>query len=143
AVLGIGAGTVTQQVLAQRQGAVSTKTAPRIDSKPSSAISLQQPKAEEKEMVVTGRVLDPDGKPVANARVVVLAQERRGAKRGARDEQLGLTTTDRDGQFRLPVRQTSSMSEYMLKVIGVAPGFGLGWQSFHPDIEHAEAVVML
>jgi hypothetical protein len=41
------------------------------------------------------------------------------------------------------VRRTSSRTDWQISVIAAAPGYGLGWQSFHPDTEKPEAEIRL
>jgi RNA polymerase sigma factor (sigma-70 family) len=79
-VIGAGVGTATQHVLAQRRSAVSQGREAGL-SKPErphappedKAVSTVQQSAVErnKDMTVTGRVLDPDGKPAPHVEVAV------------------------------------------------------------------------
>jgi RNA polymerase sigma factor (sigma-70 family) len=98
-------------------------------------------------MTVTGRVLAPDGKPVAGARVAVLSYSLGSyfTEQGpaAADVRLGHTWTDADGRFTLEVRRTSSARDYAVAVIASAAGHGLGWQGLHPDAARPEAVIRL
>jgi RNA polymerase sigma factor (sigma-70 family) len=103
--------------------------------------------AEKQTMTVSGRVLAPDGKPVAGARVAVLAPPRRALateeEAAAAVIRLGLTHTDAEGQFSLRVRRTSSARDYSVSLIASAPGHGLGWQRLHPDVARPQAVIRL
>src|SRR5262249_30212238 len=87
-VIGAGVGTATQHVLTQRRSAISATTAisqakatglskPERSQAPpeDKAVSAVQQSAAErnKDMTVTGRVLDPDGKPAPHVEVAVLS----------------------------------------------------------------------
>jgi protocatechuate 3,4-dioxygenase beta subunit len=149
-VIGAGVGTATQHVLAQRRGADAVRTAssqskttglfkserPQAPSEDKAVSAVQQSAAERhKDMTVTGRVLDPDGKPAPRVEVAVLSS--------GKAERLGLTRTDQEGRFRLRVRRASSHTDWRVSVIAAAPGYGLGWQSLHPDTEKLEAEIRL
>ena len=72
-------------------------------------------------MVVSGRVLDPDGRPVPGAKVAIVGR-RKLAALSARSERLstrslGRTEAGGDGRFRLEVPRTSSVTHYELHVV--------------------------
>jgi RNA polymerase sigma factor (sigma-70 family) len=98
-------------------------------------------------MTVTGRVLAADGKPVADARVAVLAHPRPSTPTEdappAAKLRLGLTQTEADGRFSLQVRRTASAREHSVVVIASAPGHGLGWHHLHPDAARPQAAIRL
>ena len=97
-------------------------------------------------MTVSGRVLDPDGKPVANADVVIVGRRKLAAlnaRSEGQHEALGHTTTDAQGRFRLDVQRTSSLTHYESYAFALAPGFGLGWTEFNRDAESPSTDVKL
>jgi hypothetical protein len=60
-------------------------------------------------LTVRGRVLDPDGKPIAGARLYQGPTER--------------TTSNAEGQFQFRVPR----SDFPVQIVAAADGFGLGW----------------
>jgi hypothetical protein len=101
---------------------------------------------EKKEMTVTGRVLDAEGKPLAGAKVAVLVGVRRFYRYGALSSEravLGTGKTDGEGRFALTVARTSSDRNWGADVLAAAPGCGLGWESFDPDAVRPETTVRL
>ncbi len=98
-------------------------------------------------MLVTGRVIDPQGKPVPNAHVTVTATLRLadqavpfGPLPYATNQQ-GLC--DDDGRFRLETSRTSSSRITYAVVTAVAPGYGIGWIRIDPDVEQPDAQITL
>jgi RNA polymerase sigma factor (sigma-70 family) len=106
-------------------------------------------KPEDKTMTVSGRVLDPAGKPLAGAQVAVCG--RQGLLLNSwqgwaslRNEVLGRTKSDKDGSYRLTVPRTDPlMTKRFVRVVATAPGRGLAWKALDPDAERAEAEVRL
>ncbi len=88
-------------------------------------------------MIVAGRVLDPSGKPVANASVDVIGRPRAPsvADRESMDTQvlLGRGETDGDGRFEFDAARTASTRFFGIHALASAPGFGLGWAELNPD----------
>ncbi len=91
-------------------------------------------------MTVVGRVLDPTGRPVPGANVMVLVSEKYptdlaalgpGNPRSAATAFDGLC--DGSGLFRVEVPRTSSARYDELMVTAMAPGFGLGWAYLDAD----------
>jgi RNA polymerase sigma factor (sigma-70 family) len=106
-----------------------------------------KPKPAADRMTVTGRVLDPDGKPVKGAAVDVVTKAR-SVRVGAseRDDDftlLGQDETDGDGRFRLEVARTSSARVWGVVALGSARGFGFGQAELNPDAEQPEGDIRL
>jgi RNA polymerase sigma factor (sigma-70 family) len=78
--------------------------------------------------LITGRVLDPQGRPVPNATVMVYSR-----LRSEQGKVAGHTETDELGSFHLDVATTSSQRYLAAGVVALAPGFGAGWVEFNPD----------
>jgi protocatechuate 3,4-dioxygenase beta subunit len=99
-------------------------------------------------MSITGRVLDPDGKPVTGAVVGVFTRFRTpniGAGDEARERLtlLGQGRSDGDGRYRLDAPRTASIRVYQVSAVAAAPGYGLGWAVLNPDAEEPAAEIRL
>src|SRR5262249_25595836 len=78
-----------------------------------------------REGIVTGRVLDPDGRPVAGASVAALARAilRRNVVAGQLHV-LGQATTDDAGRYRLSIPRDELDQASNPYLLATAPGFG-------------------
>jgi len=98
-------------------------------------------------MFVTGRVLDPQGKPVADAVTMVYARFKepgRGINLGHMNAApFGQGHGDRSGRFRIDAPRTSSARNDLFGVVALAPGYRAGWADLDPDTEHPTADVTL
>ncbi len=133
-----GAGLVGQ---APARQAAEPERRP-IATKPDDA----KPKPAPGRMFVVGRVLDPGGKPVSNASVMVYAALKQRADRLS--AATGPSTNGQDqsgesGRFRLDAPRTSSSIHYGVGVAAVAPGFGTGWIEIDPDAEQPATDITL
>ena len=98
-------------------------------------------------MFVVGRVLDPSGKSVPDATVMVYASLK-WAGRGDRLAQMspsaiGRAGSDGSGRFRLDAPRTASSSHYQIGAVAIAPGFGAGWAELDPDADQPAADITL
>jgi hypothetical protein len=99
-------------------------------------------------MLVVGRVFDPQGKPVANASVMVYARSM-GLRLNAPAErlnpkELGRALSDSAGRFHADVPRTSSSSHDEFGAVALAPGYGAGWvDALDPDADQPTADIML
>ncbi len=98
-------------------------------------------------MTVTGRVLDPTGKPVRHAAVMIVVRSKLWTG-PLRFSTAGMTINyerrcDDSGQFRIELPRTSSARHQALTVTALAPGYGLGWAELDPDAESPTADVAL
>ncbi|WP_020467194.1 carboxypeptidase-like regulatory domain-containing protein, partial [Singulisphaera acidiphila] len=98
-------------------------------------------------MTVTGRVLDPDGKPVDGA-VVDLVARPRTPPVGASEEAvqftlLGQGQSGADGGYRLDAPRTASARVLEVIALATVPGYGLGWAELNPDAKQPEADLKL
>jgi RNA polymerase sigma factor (sigma-70 family) len=112
-----------------------------------SAIANDAPRPAPGRMFVTGRVLDPMGKPVVNTSVMVYARLKQFAQpilfdfQGPVDVDAG--RCDASGRFRIDAARTSSSRHDQLAVIALAPGHAVNWVDLDPDAEEPTAEIAL
>lgn len=105
--------------------------------------------AEPKPMTVTGRVLAPDGRPLAGANVAVWGRQGLVLSSNEwwasfRNEVLGQVKADKDGNYQLRVAGLDPLMKVRtLRVVASAEGYGLAWKALNPDAEQAEAELRL
>ncbi|MGP0066350.1 MAG: hypothetical protein ACLQGP_22525 [Isosphaeraceae bacterium] len=96
-------------------------------------------------MFVTGRVLDPQGKPVPGATVAAyarsLALER--PPYLLRQAPIGDARSDDSGRFRIDAPRTSSLHHADFGAVALAPGHGVGWVKLDPDDDRPTADIAL
>ncbi len=90
-------------------------------------------------MTVSGRVLDPQGKPLPNASVMVYGAPKQGGD-GVRPGSsgpaaLGQANCDGSGRFLLDMPRISSATHHMVGAAAVAPGYGVGWVGLDVDAD--------
>ena len=99
-------------------------------------------------MFVVGRVLDPQGKPVPNASVMVYArstalqmEDRTGR---LYPKELGRASSDGSGRFRVNVPRNAASRHDQFGAVAVAPGYGTGWvAALDPDADQPTADITL
>ncbi len=114
-----------------------------IAAKPGDA----NPKPAPGRMFVTGRVLDPSGKSVPDATVMVYAF----LKSLGRSDRvapiwpsaIGQAGSDGSGRFRLDAPRTSSSRHGEFGAVALAPGYGAGWVELDPDAEQPTTDITL
>jgi protocatechuate 3,4-dioxygenase beta subunit len=82
----------------------------------------QAPPVKEGELAVRGRVLDPEGRPLAGAGLIVLPVTPEAAKAG---KPTYLARTDGEGRFTVALRREGLAANQQL--VAVADGFGIAW----------------
>ncbi len=90
-------------------------------------------------MTVTGRVLDPSGKPVPDAAVMVVVTSKL-SDRPTLNQFFGPMTIhqghcDGSGRFGVEVPRTTSARHDRLLVTAMATGYGIGWAEIGPDAD--------
>ena len=115
----------------------------RLAAKPE---NTQQPAAPGR-MFIVGRVLDPEGEPVAGATVMAYA---RIPLPGHADDMrtldpvsIGHAQSDGSGKFRLDAARTSSSRNDGFGAVAFGPGFGAGWVALDVDAEQPSADIAL
>ena len=78
-------------------------------------------------MFIAGRVLDPIGKPVSSATVMIYASANQFGR------VIGQTQCDQSGAFRLEASRTSLAPYDRLGVVALAAGYGAGWVELDAD----------
>jgi protocatechuate 3,4-dioxygenase beta subunit len=147
AAIATGAGSFTHS-LAMREEPVNgpaTGVELRVDDRPGPAAKSDP--ATPARMTVTGRVLDPDGKPVKGAFVDLIAAARTPWV-GASEEVeqitlLGQGQSDGEGRYRLDVPRTSSSRVQGIAALAAAPGYATGMAELNPDAEQPAADIRL
>ncbi len=96
-------------------------------------------------MTVVGRVLDPEGRPVLNAAVMVHAASKEVDDRptAGMPASLGLATSDAGGKFRIDMPRITSGTHHMIGATATAPGYGTGWVDLGVDVEQPSAEITL
>jgi len=99
-------------------------------------------------MFVVGRVLDPEGKPVPNAMTMVHAAIKQPGSGGGlvekrRPSAIGQASSDGSGRFLVDALRTSSSRHHQIGVVALAPGFGVGWAEFDPDVDQPAVDITL
>ena len=98
-------------------------------------------------MFVIGRVLDPQGKPVPNAAVMIHARNYgRAVSNQSRLKlaSIGNARTGRSGRFRIDAPRTSSWRyDDDLGAVAMAPGFGVGSEKLDVDSDEPTADITL
>jgi RNA polymerase sigma factor (sigma-70 family) len=78
----------------------------------------------DRDLVVKGRVLGPDGKPVAGAKLMLPA-----AKASSFQDVVEVATTAADGSFHCTIKPTDPGVPDLRTLVARAPGFGADWVS--------------
>jgi hypothetical protein len=116
---------------------------PLIEAKPDDVAQSPPPGR----MFVTGRVLDPDGKPVPRATVMVHARSLALVRNPRMSRTSGLpigdTRADSLGRFRIEAPRTSSLLYEEFGAVALAPGYGAGWVELDPDDDQPTADISL
>jgi RNA polymerase sigma factor (sigma-70 family) len=98
-------------------------------------------------MFVTGRVLDPNGKPVPNATAMVYTISnvlgKLPGRSGIKLIPIGDARADGSGRFLLDAPRTSSSRDHNFGATAIAPGFGVSWVALNPDAQQPGADITL
>jgi RNA polymerase sigma factor (sigma-70 family) len=98
-------------------------------------------------MFVSGRVLDPVGKPMAGVPVDVIGRPRRTSVATAVEHDsrvlVGSGATGSDGRFHFDALRTQSTRYFDVDAVAAAPGYGLGWARLNPDAPEPSAEITL
>jgi RNA polymerase sigma factor (sigma-70 family) len=112
------------------QAAVAPHSPPEITAQLPPKAGPQAARGDQKQadfLVLRCRVLGPDGKPVAGAKLYLprSLREQRQEKSEVAVVQLGVT--NKDGRFRLELPAAEIPTDRDVPLVAVADGFGLGW----------------
>jgi RNA polymerase sigma factor (sigma-70 family) len=140
----LGVGTLTHPALAQRQTEETLLPPepqpqavpnPRTENRQLVAAVAERVAPEErKATTITGRVLDGEGKPVAQAQVAVSAWSKKliGPEWPSHlQRRLAAGQANAEGQFTLNMPAITALHFNAIYVVAHSPGFGLGWQSLN------------
>ena len=114
AIIGFGIGAPRTTTAGPPPEKATPAKAEKKDEPPKPAV---KPEAR---ITVAGRVLDPDGKPVAGAKFAVIDDEN--------EERIPAVTTGADGKFTFEMSYPKTVRNPR-QVVASAPGFGLDWLS--------------
>jgi RNA polymerase sigma factor (sigma-70 family) len=103
---------------------------------------------ETKEMLASGRVVGPDGKPVPGAQVAVIAWQGLYLSSfedpaWSRTAVLGCVRSGADGKFRLTVPRLPRLSGRKVRLLAATDGLGLAWKRLDPKAESVDAEMRL
>jgi RNA polymerase sigma factor (sigma-70 family) len=145
--LAVGVGLLAGRAPALSGAAEGGPQAVAPVPKDKSTLQQPDPAGGAKECIVSGRVIDPSGQPVAGAEMALMARQGlmlsgwQGWTR-FRNDLVRRIKTDHDGRFRLAApRIELDMTMRQLRVAALAPGFGIAFGLVDPDAK--EAIVEL
>jgi RNA polymerase sigma factor (sigma-70 family) len=143
ATLATGAGWLTRSLATAREGPRGAAVSePQVVAKPE-----ESPRPAPGRMFVVGRILDPQGKPMAGVAIDVVGRPRKTrVATGVSPESrvlIGRGETGADGRFRFDAARTASTRFFEVDAVAAAPGFGLGWARLNPDAEQPGAEITL
>lgn len=151
AALLAGAGAWACRTLVTPQPGEPQTETPATPSRPAPGQKAEAPHKEKRDsMTVTGRVLDPDGKPVSGAKLFV-ARPTKAEPDSDSDVLLSAVgTTDAEGRFRVSVEKLDDYLAGRLPdpdlqnyLVAHAAGFGVDWVELHKDKRPAEVMLRL
>jgi hypothetical protein len=121
-------------------GKATGRQAGKPDLLRSAAKVDDEAKPKPRRMFVIGRVLDPQGKPVSGASVMVYARSKLAKADDHSDrlhaKEFGRASTDPSGRFRVDMPRISSSHHDEFGAVALAPGYGAGWVSgLDPDAD--------
>src|SRR5207244_656200 len=136
----------THRALGRRQAEAATTANPPVAVKPKEqpAAALDRALPEQRRTTVTGRVLGPDDKPVADADVALLGRPRLELRVDQQPSEfiaLGQGKTAADGHFCLTVPRISKDRYWEVSVLARASGYGLGDRELDADAAHSETEI--
>ncbi len=110
---------------------------------PQAAAKAPEEKSKMDAMMVRGRVLDPDGKPVKGARLY-WPHLRTAQPRSEDDiEYPQRAKTDAEGRFHFALPRTDILAGRKMSLIAAADGYGADWMELSPDNSSAELTLRL
>jgi RNA polymerase sigma factor (sigma-70 family) len=139
-VLATAAGSLGRALAMKQEPKDAQAAIPQpVVSKPAN----QEPQPASGRMFIVGRVLDAEGKPVADASVMAYAAgPLPGRREGMQPEPIGHGQSDRSGSFRLEAPRTSAKND-RFGAVATAPGFGAGWVELNPEAESPSGDISL
>jgi RNA polymerase sigma factor (sigma-70 family) len=150
AVIGLGAVPFASPRGPGTPAAPAAKEPAPLAERPAPAEKPAPPPApaETKEMTVTGRVLGPDGKPVAGADLAVVGWQTVYTSSfeyaaWQRHSTFGQTRADADGKFRLTIKVPPGPPQPRMRVLAGGNGLGIAWTWFDPKVESFEVELRL
>jgi RNA polymerase sigma factor (sigma-70 family) len=145
-VLALGLGALTRPAGARTQAEdAAVRNSPPSEVKQPAKNDAGKP-AETKALVISGRVLDPDGKPAAKAEVALVGRAKpplRGEFRNTWSKVLTQGQTDGEGRFRLQHSKGSPDDFYEVFVLARASGYALGRKTLEDGAKKGEVEVRL
>ncbi len=142
-LLAAGAGVLTHQVLSAPQETPPAAKPPAATiAKPQTALAKPQATNDKNSITYSGRVLDPDGKPVAGAKLYMKGDYKKGEEY-SREEQSPLdATTGPDGRFKFAVPK-AKYADMVTFVTAMAADYGAGWVEVPADGQRDDLTLQL
>ncbi len=118
---------------------------PRAPAPTQAPVAAKPDQAAPGRMFVVGRVLDPHGKTVPGASVMVYGSLKQPDGRPGENAPaaIGQAACDEMGRYRLDAPRLSSATHFMVGAAAIAPGYGTGWVNLDVDADQPVADITL